>query len=167
MHDTATRRPGRPAKLDIALMATWALLVVRLHGADRKPATHAAILAYFTWTDDEHPDRRPAIHETAVLKHLQRIESGRKPLHPLIINAAGICDRATGKPVKKTIRIERNPCLWWNAQCAAIETDRHQNRTFSKKKSRGHIDGIVSLCMAVGACEVDMKPAPKYQLFFV
>ena len=69
---------------------------------------------------------------------------------------------------EKTIRIERNPCLWWNAQCAAIETDRHQNRTFSKKKSRGAIDGIVSLAMAVGTAESGPKAEAKsYQLFFI
>lgn len=54
----------------------------------------------------------------------------------------------------KTIRIERNPCLWWNAQCVAVETDRHNSRTFSKKRSRGAIDGVVSLAMAVGTSQV-------------
>jgi phage terminase large subunit-like protein len=67
----------------------------------------------------------------------------------------------------RTIRIERNPCLWWNAQCAAIETDRHQNRTFSKKKSRGAIDGVVALAMAVGTSQAEVKQEPKYQCFFV
>lgn len=68
---------------------------------------------------------------------------------------------------EKTIRIERNPCLWYCVQCAETETDRHQNRTFSKKKSRGAIDGVVSLAMAIGVLETHRpeKPAPKYQMF--
>jgi phage terminase large subunit-like protein len=65
----------------------------------------------------------------------------------------------------KTIRIERNPCLWWNAQCAAVESDKHQNRTFSKRKARGAIDGVVSLAMAVGTSSVEREPTPQYQCF--
>ena len=68
---------------------------------------------------------------------------------------------------EKTIRIQRNPCLWWNAQCAAIETDRHQNRTFSKKRSRGAIDGVVALAMAIGTSQAEVKEPPRYQLIFV
>ena len=67
----------------------------------------------------------------------------------------------------KTIRIERNPCLWWNAQCAAIETDRHQNRTFSKKMSRGSIDGVVSLAMSVGVATKTPEPVREYRMFVV
>jgi phage terminase large subunit-like protein len=68
---------------------------------------------------------------------------------------------------EKTIRIERNPCLWWNVQCAAIETDRHQNRTFSKKKSRGSVDGVVSLAMAVGTSQLEAPKPPEFQVFFI
>lgn len=69
---------------------------------------------------------------------------------------------------EKTIRIQRNPCLWWNAQCAAIETDRHQSRTFSKKMSRGAIDGVVALAMAVGTQQATVSERePEYQVFFV
>ncbi len=72
-----------------------------------------------------------------------------------------------GRLFDKTIRIERNPCLWWNAQCAAIETDRHQNRTFSKKMSRGSIDGVVSLAMSVGVATKTPEPVREYRMFVV
>ena len=71
---------------------------------------------------------------------------------------------------EKTIRIERNPCLWWNVQCVAVETDRHNSRTFSKKKSRGSIDGVVSLAMAIGLAAAGPAPAaykPKFQAFWI
>lgn len=50
----------------------------------------------------------------------------------------------------KRIRIRRNPCLTWNAASAVLEADPKENKIFSKRVSRGRIDGVVSLAMLVG-----------------
>jgi phage terminase large subunit-like protein len=66
--------------------------------------------------------------------------------------------------LEKSIRIEKNPCLWWNSQSAALATDLRGNRTFAKKFSRGRIDGVVALAMAVGvAGGVEAIPASVYE----
>lgn len=49
------------------------------------------------------------------------------------------------------IEIEINPCLTWNSASAVLEKDPSGNRKWNKRKSTGRIDGIVALCMAVGA----------------
>lgn len=51
---------------------------------------------------------------------------------------------------KKRIRIRRNHCLTWNAASAVLEQDPKENKIFAKRKSRGRIDGVVALAMAVG-----------------
>lgn len=53
----------------------------------------------------------------------------------------------------QNIIIQFNPCLRWNAANAVIESDKSENRVFSKRRSNGRIDGVVSLAMAVGAAE--------------
>ncbi|MFZ1874092.1 MAG: terminase TerL endonuclease subunit, partial [Chania sp.] len=55
--------------------------------------------------------------------------------------------------IEKKITILFNPCLRWNAANAVIEEDKSGNRVFSKRRSNGRIDGVVSLAMSVGASE--------------
>jgi phage terminase large subunit-like protein len=43
-----------------------------------------------------------------------------------------------------------NPVLRWMVGNAAVEMDAAGNRKPSKRKSTGRIDGLVSLCMALG-----------------
>lgn len=52
------------------------------------------------------------------------------------------------------LRVQKNPCLTWNSASAVlVATDDKGNLIFSKRKSRGRIDGIVTLAMAVGLLE--------------
>ncbi|HAO0323845.1 TPA: terminase large subunit [Escherichia coli] len=58
----------------------------------------------------------------------------------------------------KKINIVLNPCLRWCAANAVIEEDKSGNRVFSKRRSNGRIDGVVSGAMAIGvagSCEDD------------
>lgn len=52
--------------------------------------------------------------------------------------------------VDRSVRVERNPCLTWNAASAVLEADQKDNKIFAKRKSYGRIDGIVAVAMAVG-----------------
>lgn len=67
-------------------------------------------------------------------------------------------------------RVRRNPCLQWNSASAVLEADQKNNRIFSKRKSRGRIDGIVTCAMAVGLLGEGAPPTVpprKYQIFTV
>lgn len=63
---------------------------------------------------------------------------------------------------KGGFKVKRNPCLTWNAASAVLDVDPKENKIFSKRKSRGRIDGIVALAMAVGfALEGEKGNAPS------
>lgn len=52
--------------------------------------------------------------------------------------------------VEARLKVQLNPCLRWNSASAVLEPDAKNNRIFTKRKSRGRIDGLVSLAMATG-----------------
>jgi hypothetical protein len=90
---------GRKQNIEISLVATFALLLVRSHGVEPTPAARAAILAYFTWVDHPRPDLQVDIYVMRVLKALQRLRSGERGVHPAILHAVGWCDRSTNAPI--------------------------------------------------------------------
>ncbi len=51
----------------------------------------------------------------------------------------------------KAITVDDNPVTYWCAGNALVIADGQQNRAFDKKRSRGRIDGLVTLAMATGA----------------
>lgn len=53
--------------------------------------------------------------------------------------------------LKSGITIENSPVTYSCAANAALDTDGQKNRAFNKKRSRGRIDGLVTIAMAVGA----------------
>ncbi|NMG39896.1 terminase [Chelativorans sp. ZYF759] len=57
------------------------------------------------------------------------------------------------------ITIEASPVTTMCAANAAITSDAMNNRAFDKKRSRGRIDGMVSIAQAVGASNADLVPA--------
>lgn len=70
----------------------------------------------------------------------------------------------------KTIRVKLNPCLQWNSASAVLEADAKNNRVFTKRRSKGRIDGLVALTMAVGLgqnAHTEEDSSSEYQLFFV
>jgi phage terminase large subunit-like protein len=50
----------------------------------------------------------------------------------------------------KRIRHDGNPILRWNVSNAAIDMDPAGNRKITKKRSKGHVDGLVACLMAMG-----------------
>jgi phage terminase large subunit-like protein len=59
------------------------------------------------------------------------------------------------------IEVAKNPVLTWNAASAVSESDAKENRILTKRRSKGRIDGIVALAMAVGLA----LAAPSEQIY--
>jgi phage terminase large subunit-like protein len=57
--------------------------------------------------------------------------------------------------------VDDSPVTYSCAANAVIEPDGLGNRMFNKKKSRGRIDGMVTIAMAVGAATATAKPKKK------
>lgn len=59
------------------------------------------------------------------------------------------------------LRVRWNPVLTWCSASAVFQTDPHNNRKWDKRGSKGKIDGIVALTMAVGLLfsETEQKPS--------
>jgi phage terminase large subunit-like protein len=70
--------------------------------------------------------------------------------------------------LEKKITIDASPVTYFCAGNAFVNNDGLANRYFDKKRSRGRIDGIVTLAMAVGAASFEMAaPVKEYQVLFV
>jgi len=57
-----------------------------------------------------------------------------------------------------TIDVEKNPLLTHNSASAVLEADPKNNKIFTKRKSRGRIDGLVALAESVGLLLLDKQP---------
>lgn len=56
------------------------------------------------------------------------------------------------------ITVDANPITYWCAGNALVVEDGQKNRAFDKKRSRGRIDGLVTLAMGAGAALSNEKP---------
>jgi len=54
------------------------------------------------------------------------------------------------------ITIDASPVTYSCAANAALDTDGQNNRAFDKKRSRGRIDGLVTIAMATGAADAEL-----------
>lgn len=66
----------------------------------------------------------------------------------------------------KKIHHGGHPILRWQVGNAAIEMDPAGNRKVTKKRSIGHVDGLVALLMAIGVSRLTEK-APQFQMIIV
>lgn len=60
-------------------------------------------------------------------------------------------ERLEDKVLKKGLTIEASPVTYMCASNAVVISDGQKNRAFDKSRSRGRIDGLVTIAMAVGA----------------
>jgi phage terminase large subunit-like protein len=60
-----------------------------------------------------------------------------------------------------------HPILRWQVANAAIEMDPAGNRKVTKKRSTGHVDGLVALLMAIGSANLQKEQPKKFQMIFV
>lgn len=63
--------------------------------------------------------------------------------------------------LKRTIVIDNSPVTYSCAANAALDYDAQNNRAFDKNRSRGRIDGMVTVAMAVGAADNELEEAKK------
>lgn len=66
-------------------------------------------------------------------------------------------ERLEDRILEKTITIDSSPVTYWCAGNALLISDGQKNRAFDKKRSRGRIDGLVTIAMAVGAATNELK----------
>jgi len=69
-------------------------------------------------------------------------------------------ERLEDRILKGEIVVEASPVTYWCAGNALLIADGMKNRAFDKKRSRGRIDGIVTLAMGVGAADTAMQEPP-------
>lgn len=69
--------------------------------------------------------------------------------------------RTEDRILEAKIVIDASPVTYSCAANAALDFDGQGNRAFDKKRSRGRIDGMVTVAMAVGAATANEKPKKK------
>jgi phage terminase large subunit-like protein len=63
--------------------------------------------------------------------------------------------------LERRITIDDSPVTYSCASNVELITDGQSNRAFDKKKSRGRIDGMVTIAMGAGAARMNEKPKKK------
>lgn len=64
------------------------------------------------------------------------------------------------------LRVAFNPCMRWCVSSAVMESDAKNNRIFTKRKSKGRIDGAVALTMATGLLLGDQAESEIADIYF-
>lgn len=70
-------------------------------------------------------------------------------------------ERLEDRVLNKTITIETSPVTYSCAANAMLAVDGQKNRAFDKKRSRGRIDGLVTIAMVNGAASATVKADKK------
>jgi phage terminase large subunit-like protein len=77
-------------------------------------------------------------------------------------------ERFEDRILTKKIIIQKSELTYSCAANAALVSDGQKNRAFDKKRSRGRIDGLVTLAMATGAATVETEAKePEYQMLIL
>lgn len=89
----------------------------------------------------------------------KELDEDKKPIERLCMPRS--IERLEDRILLQTITIENSPITYMCAANALVNPDGQNNRAFDKKKSRGRIDGMVTVAMAVGAATFNVKPPKK------
>lgn len=98
--DGAVAKRGRKKgqnNVEIDAMMVFAVLAERAYDAEPKPAARAAILAFYTWIGDPHPERKVDERFAAVQKAVQRFKRGERDIEGTIARIAFEYYRQTGE----------------------------------------------------------------------
>jgi phage terminase large subunit-like protein len=75
-------------------------------------------------------------------------------------------ERLEDRILEKTITIEQSPVTYSCAANAHVDMDGQANRAFDKKRSRGRIDGMVTIAMSTGAATNELGKVADQQSFW-
>jgi phage terminase large subunit-like protein len=111
-------------------------------------------LAVWLWEGPETPKRpglKLIVHGQGpkILFYKAIDPKTKKPIERLCMPRS--IERLEDQILNRNITIEDSPLTYSCAANAYVETDAFKNRFFHKKKSRGRIDGLVTIAMATGA----------------
>src|SRR5690606_20930223 len=73
--------------------------------------------------------------------------------------------RLEDRILAKTITIDASPVTYSCAANAHMDSDGQENRAFDKKRSRGRIDGMVTIAMAVGAADNELEEVDSESVY--
>lgn len=95
----------------------------------------------------EGPDKPEGIG----LKLVSHAQGKRRLFEDKQLTMPTSIERLEDRILAKSITIEASPVTYSCAANAMVDSDGQGNRAFDKKRSRGRIDGLVTIAMAVGA----------------
>lgn len=161
------------AVIDKAFVAAFVAKLVAKHDVQYLAFDTAGIadfvaaceeIALPVWVFDG-PDK-PVGVGLKLVRHAQgkrRMFEGRQLTMPTSI------ERLEDRILNKTITIEASPVTYSCAANAAVDSDAQGNRCFDKKRSRGRIDGLVTVAMVAGAADSELQDGrkPSYQMMFI
>ena len=99
--------------------------------------------------------------EKEIEEHFEEFGQGYQSMSPAMRSLEGLL--LNGK-----IAHGNNPVLAMCAANAVVQKDPAGNRKLDKARSRGRIDGMVALTMAIGVADSNVDaPKPKFQMMFV
>ncbi|MBS9476227.1 terminase large subunit [Ancylobacter radicis] len=88
----------------------------------------------------------------------KQIDDQGKPIERLCMPRS--IERLEDRILEQTITIDSSPVTYSCAANAHVISDGMKNRAFDKKRSRGRIDGMVTIAMAAGAAESGLSVQP-------
>lgn len=98
--------------------------------------------------------------EGSGLKLVRHAQGKRRMFEDKQLTMPTSIERLEDRILAQTITIDASPVTYSCAANAHIDTDGQENRAFDKKRSRGRIDGMVTIAMATGAATNEMGEAP-------
>lgn len=111
-------------------------------------------VAWWLWEGPGKPEGRGL----KIVKHAQ----GKK----IMFEDRQLCmphsiTRTEDRILEERVVIDASPVTYSCAANAVLDTDGQGNRAFDKKRSRGRIDGMVTVAMGIGAATANEKPKKK------
>jgi len=105
----------------------------------------------------EHPDKPEGIG----LKLVNHAQGPRVRFEDRQLTMPRSIEKLEDRILQKTITIDASPVTYSCAANAMTIADGQENRAFDKKQSRGRIDGMVTIAMAVGAADNELGGEPS------
>jgi phage terminase large subunit-like protein len=69
--------------------------------------------------------------------------------------------------LNKKVHHGGHPILRWQIANCAIEMDPAGNRKVTKKRSTGHVDGVIAMLMAMQIAQMKREKPKEYQMIIV